>query len=393
MQLAHFIRGNIEPILMEWETFARSLAPGKSMTKLALRDDVEMILRATVRDMVAAQSDSQQSSKSKGHGGAGGEASDGLDDASTLHGVGRIGSGFDIMQVVAEYRSLRAIVLRLWRESLTRPNTDDIADITRFNESIDQSLAIAVGSYTRRVDKSRRMFLAILSHDLRDPLSCIRMAARLGLQAEDPRSESAKTLSDIETYTKEISTLINDMIDFASTGPGSELWVTLKPADLETLCRSVLEAFHATHPQRTIRFRPEGNLAGQWDAVRLQQVVFNLVANALQHGSADGPVDLSVAAEDEDVVLSVSNDGAPIPPEMLATLFDPLVRYATTEFPTRRVPGSIGLGLYIVREIVLAHAGTIDIASTARDGTTFTVRLPRQPRVDGDAHRDPKTAL
>ncbi|MDZ4700096.1 MAG: histidine kinase dimerization/phospho-acceptor domain-containing protein [Rhodothermales bacterium] len=270
MELAHFILTNIEPILMEWESFARSLEPGKTMTRLALRGDAEMILRATVRDMAATQSVSEQSSKSKGHGGAGGEASDGLDDASALHGLGRIGSGFDIVEVVSEYRSLRASVLRQWRGSLPHPTAYDIADIIHFNESMDQSLAIAVGSYTRRVDKSRRMFLAILSHDLRNPLNCIRMAARLGLQAEDPSSESAKTLAVIETYTRDISLLINDMIDFASTGLGNEMWLTRGPVDLEKLCHEVLNGFHLMHPQRTIRFRHEGDLTGLWDVMRLQ---------------------------------------------------------------------------------------------------------------------------
>ncbi len=362
---------------MEWESFARSLAPGKAMSKLALRNDAESILLATVRDMQTDQSIIQQSSKSKGHGGAGGDESDRLDDASAMHGISRVGSGFDIDEVVSEYRALRASVLSLWRESLPQPDKDDIADVTRFNESMDQSLAKAIGSYTKRVDQSRHMFLAILSHDLRNPLNCIRMAAQIVSQSSrDP--DAAEAASMIETNAQAISRLISDLIDFASTGLGSAMPLTRSPVDLEQLCREVVQGFRSTHPGRTLRFESHGDLTGEWDAARLRQVITNLLGNALQHGSNDGPIDLSAISDARTVTLSVRNQGEPIPPEMLTAIFDPLVRHATTESLGRRVPGSVGLGLYIVREIVAAHAGTIDITSTAADGTTFTIRLPRQ---------------
>jgi hypothetical protein len=145
MRLADFIVANIEAILMEWEHFARSLAPGSAMDVIALRDHAEAILLVTARDMTSAQSLQQQSDKSKGKGG-GGEESDRLNHASEEHAVDRLGSGFDLIEVVSEYRALRASVLHLWRKS--RPGADerDLEDLTRFNESIDQSLAEAVRS-------------------------------------------------------------------------------------------------------------------------------------------------------------------------------------------------------------------------------------------------------
>lgn len=391
MQLAEFILANVKPILAEWEAFAGSLASGAKMTKLALRDDAEAILLATARDMEVDQSLAQQASKSKGHGGAGTAESDRLDNASALHGGERVSSGFDITEVVSEYRALRASVLRLWRASLSQSDLNDIDDITRFNESMDQSLAKAVGSYTKRVDQSRQMFLAILSHDLRSPLNCISMAALLVSRTSgDP--ECAEALSMIETNTEAIARLISDLIDFASTGLGNAIPLTRAPVDLEKLCREVFEGFRLTHPRRMLRFHRNGNISGNWDAARLRQVISNLMSNALQHGSPQGPVELSVALEESTVVLSVCNEGEPIPPDMLTTIFDPLVRHATAESAEPRVPGSIGLGLYIVREIVVAHGGEIEVASTAQEGTTFTVRLPRQPPVVGDNRSEAKAA-
>lgn len=384
MRLAPFILANVEPILAEWEAFAYNLAPGTKMTKLAMRDDAEAMLLATTRDMQAGQSLVQQVSKSKGHGGSESEESGQLDNASELHGVARVGSGFDILEVVSEYRALRASVLHLWRQSLPQSDLNDIEDIIRFNESMDQSLAKAVGSYTQRVDQSRRMFLAILSHDLRNPLNCIRMAALLVSHTANKDPQSAKALSMIEMNTEAITRLISDLIDFASTGQGSAMPLTRGPVDLEKLCHEVVDAYRTAHPGSTLRFHPDGDLTCDWDAARIRQVLSNLIGNALQHGSAQGPVELSVASEGSTVVLSVHNEGAPIPSELLATIFDPLKRYATPESAARRVPGSIGLGLYIVREIVVAHAGTVEVASTAQEGTTFTVRLPRLRPVRGD---------
>jgi hypothetical protein len=193
MRLADFILANVEAILQEWEDFARSLAPGTEMEVLALRDDAEAILRACVRDMRTTQSGLQQTSKSKGHGGAGGTESDSLDDASSVHGVGRVGSGFNLNEVVSEYRALRASVLRLWQQSEPNCDHDDVSDITRFNEAIDQSLAKAVASYAHRVDQSRRMFLAILGHDLRNPLSCISMSAQLASFTKGDRSRVVRS--------------------------------------------------------------------------------------------------------------------------------------------------------------------------------------------------------
>ncbi len=380
MRLAEFILGNVELILTEWDAFAHSLAPGKKMTKLALRNDAEAMLRAAAQDMQVGQSFAQQVSKSKGQGGAGGEESDQLDHASTMHGAARMDSGFDIMEVVSEYRALRATVLRLWCESHPQIDFHDLNDVTRFNESLDQSLAEAVNSYTNRVDQSRRLFLAILGHDLRNPLNCISMAAQLIARAPD-NSSSASALSIIKANTEVIMRLISDLIDFASTGLGSTMPLTRGPVDLEDLCRKVFEGFVMANPQRTLHFYSDGDLAGDWDAARLRQVASNLMGNALQHGAIDGPIKLSVTATESAVVLNVHNEGPPIPPEMLTTLFDPLKRHTLPESAARRVPGSVGLGLYIVREIVVAHGGTVEVASTAADGTTFTVRLPRSQPV------------
>jgi signal transduction histidine kinase len=384
VRLAEFISANVEPILQEWEDFARSLTPGAVMNVGALRDDAEAILRACVHDMGAAQSGQQRDNKSKGHGGAGGDASDRLDDASSVHGVGRVGSGFNINEVVSEYRALRASVLRLWRESKPNADSNDLDDITRFNETIDQSLAKAVAGYTHRVDQSRQMFLAILGHDLRNPLSCIRMSAQLASRSKID-STSSKALTQIETSVEAISRLITDLIDFAATGLGDHMPLAMAPVNLELLAREVLGELTAAHPKATIQFDARGDLTCSCDGARVRQVISNLLDNALEHGSKYGDVELSLTSDGTDIILAVSNHGAAIAADMLPIIFDPLVR--DTDVERKRREGSIGLGLYIAREIVTAHGGTIDVTSSAQAGTVFTVRLPRSREAAAHARR------
>jgi signal transduction histidine kinase len=387
VRLGEFITSNIEPILKEWEAFARSILSGTRMERPALRDDAESILRATVRDMASAQTLAQQASKSKGHGGAAGEDSERLDNASTVHGVGRVGSGFNLVEVVSEYRALRASVLRLWRQSNPAPDIHDIDDITRFNESIDQSLAKAVVGYTHRVDQARRMFLAILAHDLRNPLNGILLTAKVALHdgSLDPRSSQA--LTQIETTVQAMDRLINDLIDFACTGLGAAMPLALGPMNLQLLCREVIRELRSVYPKRQFDCDVPEGLTIVADAARLRQVLSNLLGNAVQHGSAEGPITVSATTDGPDVVLSVGNTGPPIPAALLPIIFDPLVRGNTSD--EKAGPGSLGLGLYIVREIVTAHGGSVSVRSTRSEGTSVIIRLPRHGagRVQKDLSR------
>lgn len=387
MRLAHFIAGNSEPILMEWESFARGLLPGANMTIVELRDDAASILRSIARDMEQQQSPEQQASKSKGNDGAGGAASDALDDASALHGEERAGSGFHITDVIAEYRALRASVLRLWTRHATDLDQDDVDDIIRFNESLDQSLTNAVESYTERVERSRRMFLGILSHDLRNPLACIRIATHV-LSRKGNDASSIEMLSMIDGSADTMKQLIADLTDYALTGLGSAMPLNRERVDLILLCREVMASYRTTHPGRTLRLHADADITDVQDAARMRQVVSNLVGNALDHGSTDGTVDLTVAtertsAEDSAVIISIRNEGPPIPPKALSTIFDPLKSYMTRDEAEHRNRGNIGLGLYIVREIVVAKGGAVKVVSTQEAGTTFTVRIPRYDPVKG----------
>ncbi|MDP1798372.1 MAG: HAMP domain-containing sensor histidine kinase [Planctomycetaceae bacterium] len=376
MQLADFIVENVEPILVEWEAFARGITPGEKMDALALRDHAGEILLATVADMRSVQSSAERSARSRGHRRESDGAS--LNGASEQHAIGRLGSGFDLLELVSEYRALRASVLRLWHESESPPHHRDIDDVTRFNESIDQSLAKAVSSYTKRVDQSRDLFLAILSHDLRNPLNSIAMSASLLPHLVQPATEAVHVASQISTDAQVMARMISDLLDYTRTRLGAGMPVSPTSMDLGTLCQELHNEFQSGHPKRHIDLHLEGDLRGRWDADRLRQVISNLLGNAIQHSPENAPVALTIRGETSDIVLTVFNGGPPIPPGELSKIFDPLVRGSSAEHPKANRPGSIGLGLYIAREIAESHGGTITVTSSQASGTSFTVRLPRE---------------
>ena len=259
--------------------------------------------------MESAQTATQQSDKSKGEGDAG-KLSLRVDDASDVHAVDRARSGFDLLLVVAEYRALRASVIRLWRESAPYPDQHDLQDVIRFNESIDQSLTEAIRSYTQQVDQSRQMFLAILGHDLRNPLNAIILSAQVLSRTGQLDAKSSAMAGQISASGTAMARMISDLLDFTSPGLGAEMPLSPAPMNLQCLCQEVVDEMRAAHPAYTMHYQPTATLPGI-GTPRLRQVVSNLLGNAIQHGSQTEPVDLAVDVEGSNVRLTVRNGVPP----------------------------------------------------------------------------------
>ncbi len=175
MRLHDFILTNREQILIEWERFARGCAPASANMDIdGLRDHASEMLTAIAADLETYQGESQQEEKSKGRAPANGEP--GL-TAAEAHGAERAESGFSITHMAAEYRALRASVLRLWTSQCGELESSDFEDLIRFNEAVDQSQAESTSEFTENVENAKEMFLAILGHDLRNPLGAIYTTA------------------------------------------------------------------------------------------------------------------------------------------------------------------------------------------------------------------------
>lgn len=218
------------------------------------------------------------------------------------------------------------------------------------------------------------MFTALLAHDLRNPLNAILTSAQLVQRlALDPvpKEAAARILSS----GRRMSRLIEDMLDLARARVGGGIMIKREDGDLGALITPVVREHQAAAPGRQIEIAGNGALRGQWDAERIAQVASNLVGNALQHGDPEGAVEVRLDGSQPDaVVFSVVNDGT-IAPERQSSLFDP---FKNGHHRVGRSEG-LGLGLYIVQQIVTAHAGHIDVQTERDRRTVFRVHLPRQP--------------
>ena len=371
VRLADFIATNKEAILAEWVTFAQSSGPAaRTMDHAALRDHASEMLSAIVADLRTPQTDAEQSEKSKGNAEA---VADATDTAAEVHGSGRAESGFTVGEMVAEYRALRASVIRLWTAACGSLTGDDLEDLMRFNEAIDQSLAESLSRYTQDIDRSREMFVAILGHDLRTPLGAIMMSAQFILESGELDEPYRELVDRIGKSSRRMNQMVADLLDFSRTRLGDTIPIARADMDVTKMLDDVVAEVAASYPDCKLEVEASGELHGKWDCHRMTQAVTNLIGNAVQHGADDTPIRVTASGEAEELVIAVHNDGPAIPNELVGRIFQPMKRSGSDAGDRRH----LGLGLYIVDRIVAAHEGRIDVTSSEEHGTTFTVRLPR----------------
>jgi signal transduction histidine kinase len=362
----------VETILAQWEAFAATLLPAAAhMESEGLRDHAEQILRAVAKDLRTSQTREAQREKSLGRAQA---PTDATETAAQTHALLRARSGFNINQLAAEYRALRASVLRLWMDEC-EPEAPDRGDIIRFNEAIDQALAESVSFFSVQVDQNRNLLLGMLGHDLRSPLQAIRMTASYlaALNAGERVSDAAARL--IRSGSR-MQALLDDLTDFNRTRLGLGINVVPTSIDLAAVLADVLDELRAVFPDRQIELHVSGDLQGVWDGYRLQQLLGNLVLNALRYGARDTPVRVVATGDATQVRIDVINSGPTIERATLARIFDPLTRGPDLQGKQERAAGSLGLGLYIASEIARAHHGVIEARSDETE-TSFSVTLPR----------------
>ncbi len=239
-----------------------------------------------------------------------------------------------------------------------------------------QLIVAAVRDVTAEKERSdfEQQLIGIVSHDLKSPLTVIRMDSTLLLRISDGNEQAARSSKRILANAERATRLINDLLDFTQARLKGGIPVSKRPTDLCEVIRAAVDEARASFPERELRALCPREVRGEWDPDRLAQVVTNLVSNALKYSPAGTPVTVSCDARPERVEVRVHNEGDPIAPEVVPQLFRPMQRGAVDADARGR---SVGLGLFIVEQIVHAHGGSVDVASREGDGTTFTVRLPR----------------
>jgi signal transduction histidine kinase len=376
MRLSDFIVQQVDRIVDEWEKFASTLTPAAdSMNSVELRDHAKAILLAAARDMKTAQTKAEQIAKAQGEEL---NKTPKLDEAAASHGELRHTVGFDLVQMTSEFRHLRATVIRFWVESLSAPDMTSFQDMIRFNEAIDEALAESTAAYAERVNRSRDIFLAILGHDLRAPLQAVSMSSEVLMRKAGIDDAAMAYINRIKSSSLLMATMVSDLLEFVRSRLGVSLPVQRQPMEMVAACRDAIEEASAGHPDCNPVFNYSGNTQGDWDRNRIDQLLRNLIGNALQHGASSHQITVTLTGGQGHVSLTVHNDGEPIAQEAIGSIFDPLVRSANEKVGNHNPSTSLGLGLFIVKEVVNAHGGSITVTSNFGDGTTFTVVLPKQ---------------
>jgi len=236
-----------------------------------------------------------------------------------------------------------------------------------------QQLALELRERTETL-RLNEMFVAILGHDLRNPLGAVLTAASL-IQRGYKEEVAQKASAQIINSGKRMGRLIDGMLDLARARLAGGIPLTRQPVSLDEVMQRVVQEHQAAFPESRIELQIDGDPAGHWDPDRLGQVAANLLGNAIRHGKPGETVQVLLdGSEPEQAIFSVANAGG-IPPEVLPGIFDPFRSGA----PRGGQNEGLGLGLYIVQQIVQAHQGDIEVQSGADDKTIFTVKIPRQP--------------
>ncbi|NMO15100.1 GAF domain-containing sensor histidine kinase [Pyxidicoccus fallax] len=221
----------------------------------------------------------------------------------------------------------------------------------------------------------REQLIGIVSHDLRNPVNAISLSAATLLRRKDLDDRLRQGLGVILESARRADRLIHDLLDFTQVRMGQSLPVKRMAMNLQAITRQVVDEVGTAVPGRRFDVECAGDAQGSWDPDRIAQVLTNLLTNAVQYSPPGTPIRARIEEEGPTVVLSVSNDGTPIPAHVVPGLFEPM-RRGTDEGERQ----NIGLGLFIVDQIVRAHGGQVDVESTPEAGTTFRVRLPRAER-------------
>jgi signal transduction histidine kinase len=277
-------------------------------------------------------------------------------------------------EALRELTLLRGAVLELIRERELRL---EAAEAATLHQAIDEILLAFAERASERLAQElelRDRFVSVLGHDLRNPISAIKLGSSMLLRDTQSAEARHRTAERIVSSSNRMLRILEDLLDFMRLRPGALPELELAPISLAELCSDVVSECLASHPRRTITFASEQDVRGQFDRRRLGQALAHVIASALEHSPQGSEVRVSLA-RDAGACIKVRHGGPVIPQHELGTIFDPSQRgelVKSSERPSR----GLGLGLYLADQIVRAHGGRIEAESNSSTGTTFSLLLP-----------------
>jgi signal transduction histidine kinase len=248
----------------------------------------------------------------------------------------------------------------------------------RFNQSVDKALLGSVNGFVNGMTAARDAYFFALGQDLRVPLSAVHMATTALARPDLAPATRQNAARRMRRALIQMDSSISDLQAYTRNRDAPGVLIDRLACDLEAVCDETVDVARSGHPGQVFELAASGYLVAHVDALRLQQALFNLVRNAVKYGDPNTPVKVTATGDQTSVSLSVWNAGRAIPEAALDAIFEPWVRIPNESSDvSERSATSLGLGLFIAREIVTAHGGTIAVISTAAAGTQFTIRLPR----------------
>lgn len=261
---------------------------------------------------------------------------------------------------------------------LTRPVDEDvlIANLHALlrRREVLRSLSDELDQKRLDEERARDLFLAILGHDLRNPLDAISMSSQLLAKAPLSAELTQKMASRITAASQRMTHMLDDIQDYARSRLGADLILRRTPQRLGALASAAIDEARGANPGLVVELVQESPDDGWWDGERLSRVIANLLRNAVEHGAVGRPIVVRTSGRADLRVLSVRNEGQPIPEDVRERLFEPMVHRAT-DAPAA---SNMGLGLFVCRTIVEAHGGRIGV-QTGDAGTEFRIELPAGP--------------
>jgi len=363
VRLAEFIEKNHGRIVDAWQQFAEMLPPFDGQTSTAeLRAHAGRMLDAVVDDVRAPRSADRiaaptERTELRGSGGS-------------EHGLQRHAAGLSLVALTSEFRTLRAVVLRLWAGAGFVRSPEAFDDLVVFNESLDRITGEAVLAFTQATERDRALVMGIVAHDLRGPLQTASMAAHI-LAHRHPQLGEDDTTAQLRRSLARMAPMVDDLMGVAAFGLRGSMSVRPVSMDLTVLAAEIASEVAAEFPAHRFELEARGPHVGRWDRARLGQLISNLLRNAATHGEPQGVIRIVLRGADDRVVLSVHNRGPVIPEAECAGLFSPTARGSAA-----KAGAHLGLGLFIVREIARGHGGNVAVTSDAEHGTVFSVALP-----------------
>jgi signal transduction histidine kinase len=301
----------------------------------------------------------------------------------TGHALQRLGHGVALSTLLEEYAVMRQVlVAQLLRGPSWETARAELLDLER---TLDLAIVESVRTFAARREQVREQFIAVLAHDLRGPLQAVLVGAETILRQPDGGDGGhARAATAIRRSAQRMNRLIADVADFARGQLGGGIPSVPVTCDMGEVCREVADEVRIARPGRTLAVEAEGDLVGSWDRDRLVQAIGNLVTNALIHGADPVTVRAFEEPDRQAVTTEVHNAGPPIPEDLLPNLFDAFRR-------GQRAPtGGLGLGLFIVQHIALAHGAECRVRSSEGPGTTFSISWPRAPLTEVPRPYQPK---